>query len=242
MNELSSDYDSPWKEASTDRKRINGQKRCGVSFVSISLSVLPKASVDTVNIFKYALWGCRAGLEFPVVKLLDYERQWEVLEQSRNPFSVMVMSHLKAQATRQDPEGRLQWKLRVVRGLYERGYRRTDILELFRFVDQLLVLPEELEHGFEETLAQYEEGKKMPYITSIERIGIKKGILQNAREDVLEVLETRFVEVPQTIVEVINGLEDASILKILLRRAITIGSLEEFKEILGEYTDRHTAG
>ncbi|MBE9542175.1 MAG: transposase, partial [Proteobacteria bacterium] len=47
---------------------------------------------------------------------------------------------------------------------------------------------------------QYEVGKKMEYVTSIERIGIKKGIQQgiqqgivkNAQEDVIDILETRF--------------------------------------------------
>lgn len=50
--------------------------------------------------YGYALWGCRVSLRFPVVKLLDYEAQWESLEQSSNPFAIMVMAHLKTQATR----------------------------------------------------------------------------------------------------------------------------------------------
>jgi hypothetical protein len=176
------------------------------------------------------------------VKLREYEGQGEVLERSRNPFAVVVMAHLKAQATRRDPEGRLRWKVQVIKGLYERGYHQADILELFRFIDWLLVLPEELEQRFEEALTQYEEETKMAYVTSIERIGIQKGIqqgiqqgiLQNAREDVLDILATRFVEVPQPIVEGINGIDDPTILKMLLKRAILIGSLEEFEQVLGE--------
>ncbi|NET39155.1 MAG: transposase, partial [Cyanothece sp. SIO1E1] len=38
--------------------------------------------------YGYALWGCQVNLEFPVVKLLDYEPQWEHLNQSTNPFAV----------------------------------------------------------------------------------------------------------------------------------------------------------
>jgi hypothetical protein len=37
-------------------------------------------------------------------------------------------------------------------------------------------LPEELEDSFLAEMHQYEVGKKMEYVTSIERIGIKKGI------------------------------------------------------------------
>jgi hypothetical protein len=195
--------------------------------------------------YGYTLWGCQAGLRFPVVKLVDYETRWEALEESRNPFAVMVMAHLKAQATRRDPEERLQWKILVVKGLYERGYRREEILELFRFVDWLLALPKELERGFKEALTQYEEAQKMPYITSIERLGIEQGIqqgiLQNAREDVLDILETRFAGIPQSVVEAVNRIENPAILKILLKRAIIVGSLEEFEQVLDEDTDRQTA-
>ena len=74
----------------------------------------------------------------------------------------------------------------------------------------------------------------MPYVTSVERIGIQKGILQKAREDVLDVLETRFEEGPQTVVEAVNALDDPSVLKVLHKKAITVGSLEEFERVIGE--------
>jgi len=34
-------------------------------------------------------------LEFPILKLSDYESRWDELENSTNPFAVMVMAHLK---------------------------------------------------------------------------------------------------------------------------------------------------
>ena len=43
----------------------------------------------------------------------------EALVQHANPFAQIVRAHLKAQATRRDPEGRYQWKTRLVRGLYD---------------------------------------------------------------------------------------------------------------------------
>lgn len=188
------------------------------------------------NSYSYTLFGCRASLEFPIVKLLDYDAQWSELEQSSNPFSVVVMAHLKAKATRRDKFSRLQWKLRLVRGLYERGYERQDILELFRFIDWVMRLPEDLEDRFDEEISRYQEEQQMPYITSIERRAMARGELQgrleNAREAVIEVLKTRFEVVPQSMVEVINELNDLSVLKSLLRQAITIASLSEFQEFI----------
>ena len=137
----------------------------------------------------YGLWGCQVQFAFPVVKLLDYQARWEALEQSRNPFAVLVMAQLKTQQTRRDPEDRMRWKLQLVKGLYQRGYTREEILELFRFIDWVMVLPEDLETRFEETLLRYEQEVHMPYITSIERKGIQQGLQQGIREGLLAGIE-----------------------------------------------------
>ena len=57
-------------------------------------------------------------------------------------------------------------------------------------VDYFLPVP--LTKKFTENLITYEEEKKMPYVTSAERIGIEKGMLSDAREMVLEALDIRF--------------------------------------------------
>jgi hypothetical protein len=41
-----------------------------------------------------------------------------------------------------------QWKLRLMRGLYERVWPRHEILPLFRFIAWLLVLPAALNREF----------------------------------------------------------------------------------------------
>ncbi len=68
--------------------------------------------------------------------------------------------------------------MRLVRRLYERGYALQDVLELFRFIDWILTLPQGLEARFRTELAHFEEETQMPYITSIERMGIEQGIQQ----------------------------------------------------------------
>ncbi|MGK7878176.1 MAG: transposase, partial [Xenococcaceae cyanobacterium] len=102
----------------------------------------------------------------------------------------------------------------------------------------------ELTISFEEELSRYEEERRMPYITSIERLGIQRGIqqgmeqgiqrgsLQTARESVIEVLETRFEEVPSKLRDRLNSINDLALLKQLLKQAITIPSPEEFKQLI----------
>jgi len=49
-------------------------------------------------------------------------------------------------------------------------------------LDWILRLPEDLELEFREELIAFEEKEHMPYVTSVERIGIQKGLQQGRRE------------------------------------------------------------
>ena len=149
----------------------------------ISLAVLADEEANwRPSSYSYQLGGCRVSLEFPVAKLLDYEAQWETLEQTTNPFGVVMMAHLKTKATHRNPESRLQWKLSLTRRLYERGYTREDIFGLFRFIDWVMVLPKELARSFNQVVRSYEEVKRMRYVTSIERLAKEEGMLQTLQE------------------------------------------------------------
>jgi len=196
----------------------------------------------------YEPWGWRTGIEFPIVKLLDYERDRQTLEKSSNPFAIVVMAQLQSLATRHDPKERLRSKLALVRMLYERGYSRQDILHLFRFIDWVLVLPEELGEDFSHAVVKYEETMKMPYVTSVERVGIKigekigekrgekkgekKATLRTYREAVIEILKARFGGIPAALTSVVNGLDDQAVLKGLLKEAVTTPSIEAFEAAL----------
>jgi predicted transposase YdaD len=125
--------------------------------------------------YEYSQLGNRLLFKFCTVKLLDYQPQLAELEQNPNPFAVVVMAHLQAQATRHNPNDRLRWKLRLIKGLYRRGLNREDILELFRIIDWLMALPEDLERQFQTELKAFEEERQMRYVTTIERWGEQRG-------------------------------------------------------------------
>lgn len=96
-------------------------------------------------------------------------------------FALVVMAHLRAKTSR-DARERSLWKFRLVKLLYERGYRREVVLELFRVIDWMMRLPDELERRFLEAVYELEEAKKMPYVTSAERFGIEKGLQQGLQQ------------------------------------------------------------
>ncbi|MHB8765996.1 MAG: transposase, partial [Deferrisomatales bacterium] len=190
--------------------------------------------------FHYDLWGSRAGLAFPTVKLLEYAERTEELEQNPNPFAWATAAHLGTLATRGDPERRLGWKLRLAKRLYDRGYGRQDILDLYAFIDWLMALPSDLETRFHEEFTRFEAEKKMRYVTSAERIGLEKGIQQGIQQGihqrahtaVIEVLETRFGVVPQSVAEAVGQVTQEAVLSMLLKRAVVVESLDAFREDL----------
>jgi hypothetical protein len=132
--------------------------------------------------FRYGMWGSTMGLDYLTTKLLDYKEKWAYLERQDNPFAIVVMAHLKAIETRKDHSLRKQWKIELTRLLYEKGYSKAAIINLYRFIDWVLTLPEALEEIFVEELKVYEKEKNMPYITNAERIGRKKGKQEGRQE------------------------------------------------------------
>ncbi len=134
--------------------------------------------------FSSNLFGCEAGIRFPVMKLLDFAAHEATLEASSNPFAQVVLAHLKARETHGDPASRCDWKIRLVRNLLERGFTPKDVRELFRVIDWLMELPPPLATVFRQEIEKMQEEKRMPYITSIERFRAPLGNVPRYRNAV----------------------------------------------------------
>ena len=139
--------------------------------------------------YGFEILGCRHLLEFPVAKLIDYDHA-ESLEADPNPFALVTSAHLRTRQTKGDPEARYRAKLGLVRLLYRRGWDRQRILDLFAVIDWMMRLPNELEQQLWQTIETIEGETKMPYVTSVERLaiqrGMEKGRLEGIREGKLE--------------------------------------------------------
>ncbi len=240
--------------------------------------------------YEHNLWDCEVTFKFPSVKLIHYNIQ--ELEQSNNPFALVVLAHLHTKATKNQPMERYNLRWRLTRLLYERGYDRARILSLYRYIDWLMALPPELEQKLEQQIEVYEEAQKMTYVTSAERIGYQRGIeaglqqgreeaqkmtyvtsaerigyqrgieaglqqgcevglqqglqqgrevgeLLTAREAVLEVLQIRFGKLSPSLDERLKLLNNLTILKQLLKKAVIIPSIADFEaELMADMSPR----
>ena len=170
--------------------------------------------------YSYELWGSRAGLWFPTVKLLDYRDRWDRLEESTNPFASVVMAHLKALETGKDPEDRFRWKLYLIKRLYRLGYEKKDVILLFEFIDWVMSLPKELDKIFWVEIREIEEEEKMEYISSVQRIGREEGLEEGFQEGIAKLLGSqiskRFNIERQSISPIFEGLTTAQIEELAL--------------------------
>jgi Putative transposase, YhgA-like len=182
--------------------------------------------------YHFDLWGCRVGIEFPIVKLLDYQAQLQRLEESLNPFAMLVRAHLQTQATTGNAADRLAWKLQLIQGMQGLGYSEDMVLELFRFIDLMMTLPPELDQVFDTEIRRYGAENAMPYLTTIERFAIARTKVECAREAVVEVITARFGPVSDGLIERLQGVDDLAQLKQLLQQAALIESFAAFQALI----------
>lgn len=194
----------------------------------VSLAILADDDPDwRPNRYGYGRWGCCTGIEFPTVKLLDYAPHWQALETNTNPFGVLVLAHLKTLETRRDPANRQTWKVRLVKGLYERGLRAEDVRQLFRFIDWIMDLPKPLVTLFWQEIARYEEEKRMPFLTTPERLGMEKGLL----EGIEMLLKIKFGAEGLQLLPEIREVSDVELLRTVVRAIETAKTPDELRRV-----------
>lgn len=179
------------------------------------------------NQFGYQLFGCTVDFRFPVIKLLDYEQRQSELEASSNPFAIIVMAHLAALETSSDRSERKRQKLTLVKRLYDLKFKREDIISLFKFIDWMMTLPLNLEGEFWQEYRNFEESRRMQYITSVERLGIRQGLLKGIALS----LKLKFGFSGQNLLPEIETIQDISILEAILSAIETANTVEELRSI-----------
>lgn len=190
--------------------------------------------------FGYNIWDCKMGLSFPIVKLLDWRSREAELEQSSNPFAAVVLAQLKALETRGAPHSRWQWKVRLVKGLYGRGWTKEQVRQLFLLLDWLLALPKELERAFRADLYRFEEERRMPYLSSIERFALEQGREEGREEGretglqeaILVALESKYGAAGMRLARKVRALKDVERLRALMKELATAATLNDVRALL----------
>ena len=175
---------------------------------------------------------CELSLKFPIAKRLDYESHWQELESNDNPFAIIVMAYLKTKATTGNLSEREQWKWTLIRGLYERGLTKEQIVKLFKIIDKMMTLPKELQRGLVAKIKHLEEERKMPFISPTEELAMERGELKGEQQLILRQLNRRIGEIESSFIETIRTLtiDQLELLGEALLDFSTVTDLEQWLE------------
>ncbi|MDZ7854222.1 MAG: hypothetical protein U5L98_16700 [Halomonas sp.] len=158
-----------------------------------------EANHQAIGYHEQQLWQTRLTFSFPVVELQHVGRDRQSLENSANPFAVIVLAQLEAHRTKGNDQDRLVTKFSLMKRLYQHGFTRVEVLELLRLIDWMLALPPALEEKLEAQMARFEEEIQMSYVTSFERIAEKRGNQGGRVELLFKLLTLKFGELPSDI-------------------------------------------
>ena len=154
-------------------------------------------------------WGFSLSFKFPVVKLIDYRGKEEELEKSQNPFAMVVLAFLKSLEEEENEDSKFRTKLSLIRKLYEKGYNKKEVQNLFKFIDWVISLSEEYENKIAEEVLKLEEVKKMPYVSTLEKLaeergkkeGEKRGIEKGKKEGIKEGKKRAKIEIAKSLLQ-----------------------------------------
>jgi hypothetical protein len=194
----------------------------------VSLAILADDDPDwRPSQYEYGRWGFHTRTTFSIVKLLDYAPNDQALEVNPNPFAMVVLAHLKTLETWRSPAHRQAWKLRLVKRLYERGMDAEDVRQLYRFIDWIMELPEELEQRFGQELVAYQQEKRMPFITITERMAKEEGLLAGIET----CLQMKFGDEGLGLMPELRELHDHELLDAILRAIPASASPDDLRRV-----------
>ena len=197
--------------------------------------------------FCYGYLGGETLLRYPTVKLLDYNL--EELQASSNPFAAIVEANLKTKVTTNDLNTRLSEKVRIIKGLYQRNFTKDEIIQLFRAINWMMDLSDELQLEFSNIWRAYEREMNMPYLMDFEiearNLGRNEGViigeLQAKKNDIKEFLLARFSqelsdEKIDELTQTMERIYDPLVLTELVKAAGLANSIADFEQSLEQLT------
>jgi hypothetical protein len=106
--------------------------------------------------FKYSLFGCEMGIQFPAVKLTDFFARLDQLLSDDNAFALVTAAHLLTQQTRRQHVKRYTAKRRLARLLYERNWDKQRVIDLFGVIDWMMQIPPEMQMQLMSNIEEFE--------------------------------------------------------------------------------------
>ncbi|HEV3411924.1 MAG TPA: hypothetical protein VG101_05565 [Puia sp.] len=138
------------------------------------------------GIFEYRYRGTRVLYEYQVLSILDFSD--EELEESRNPFALVVLAAKMALMAGRVPERELlERKVAIGVGLMRKGFSVQKVRAIFRFLENTVLFENrEMNRNFKERIQSHDKSNVMGIDEYVRQegfeIGIEEGIEKGRQE------------------------------------------------------------
>lgn len=182
------------------------------------------------NCYQYANWGCSLDFKFLSIKLLDFANKQDELTQSQNPFAMVILAQLQFLQSKRNLRSRFAAKLKLTKILYKKGWDKVQVINLYRFIDSIMALPDPLELEYKQEIANFEKEKHMAYLCPSEQLskreGMQQGMLEGERFSLLCVVQQKFGSIPAVFSELIQKADSYTLIE-CLKVAVNAESIDQ---------------
>jgi hypothetical protein len=177
------------------------------------------------------IWDSEINMKFPIIKIIDYNEKIQELEQSTNPFAIIVLAQLSA-LKKQDNELKLSNKIQITRKLGTLGLHKEDIFYLFKFIDWIIMLPEPYEEQYMRAVTKNEE---FNFTSPAEKIWLKQGEIKGKTKVALFMLNKKL---PLKLITEATGLSVEELQKLKPQHKINTKKVQKTKLKLHKSTKK----
>lgn len=139
--------------------------------------------------FHNCVLGTVMGISYANAKLLDYADRTDDLLATHNPFALVALAHLRTQQARHDAHQLYVAKWQLTKLLFQHGWRKARIIEMFKVINWMMVLPSPLQERYWQTVLKLEKEHKMEWITPLEQMFLDKGMQRGLKQGLKQGLE-----------------------------------------------------
>ncbi len=131
---------------------------------------------------------------FNMLKIVDYKGKEGALKKEKNIFSLVILAQLAIMDARDNQDLRRMHKLALAKKLFNSGYNKEDVSNLYKFIDWLIKLNSEHMKTFEKEIVEI-AGKESwmdwdpVYVSTFEQVGIMRGMEKGMQQGMQQGVE-----------------------------------------------------
>ncbi len=116
--------------------------------------------------FNYDFFGTSLNYKYRTYKVLDVKDA--ELENSDNPFSLVVLAVKYVIRSGQNEDKKLKFKIKLARLLFKKGYNKEKVIEIFNFINAIIKIQDEAKQKiFYEEIKKLEGAEHMTIMSDI---------------------------------------------------------------------------